>query len=74
MYWQVLSGFTTFPVQTAVKYKIPLIIWGVHGWSEQTGMFSHHDQAEMTQRCRREHALLGIKAEDLIDKNQNIKT
>ncbi len=72
MYWQVLSGFTTFPVQTAVKYKIPLIIWGVHGWSEQTGMFSHHDQAEMTQRCRREHALLGIKAEDLIDKKSKI--
>ena len=67
IYWQVLSGLTTFPVQTAVKYKIPLIIWGVHGWSEQTGMFSHHDQVEMTQRCRREHALLGIKAEDLID-------
>ena len=48
MYWQVLAGNTVFPVQMAVKFRTPLIIWGVHGWSEQTGMFSHLDEAEMT--------------------------
>ena len=38
MYWQVLAGALTFPVQVAVKFRIPLIIWGVHPWSDQTGI------------------------------------
>ena len=74
IYWQVLSGYTTFPVQVAVKFRIPLIIWGVHPWSEQTGMFSHLDEVEMTHRCRKEHALMGISAEDLIhDKSEVLR-
>lgn len=67
MYWQVLAGYLTFPVQVAVRFRIPLIIWGVQPWSEQTGMFSHLDEVEMTERCRKEHALMGIAAEDLVD-------
>jgi hypothetical protein len=64
MYWQVLAGYLTFPVQVAVRFRIPLIIWGVQPWSEQTGMFSHLDEVEMTERCRKEHGLMGISAED----------
>lgn len=66
MYWHVLAGYLTFPVQTAVRFRIPLIIWGVHPWSEQTGMYSHLDEVEMTERCRKEHGLMGISAENLI--------
>ena len=73
IYWHVLAGQTAFPVQTAVRYKIPLIIWGVHGFSDQTGMFSHYDEVEMTERCRNEHALMGIKAEDLVSAQSGIK-
>ena len=72
IYWHVLAGYLTFPVQVAVKYKIPLIFWGVHPWSEQTGMFSHLDEAEMTARCRKEHGLMGIDAENLINENAGI--
>lgn len=72
IYWHVLAGQTAFPVQTAVRHKIPLIIWGVHGFSDQTGMFSHYDEVEMTERCRNEHALMGIKAEDLISSESGI--
>jgi hypothetical protein len=72
MYWQVLAGTLTFPVQVAVKFRIPLIIWGVHPWSEQTGMFSHLDEVEMTERCRKEHGLMGIAAEDLINESAGI--
>jgi N-acetyl sugar amidotransferase len=72
IYWQVLAGNTTFPVQMAVKFRIPLIIWGVQGWSEQTGMFSHLDEAEMTERCRKEHALMGHGAESIIDEGEDI--
>jgi N-acetyl sugar amidotransferase len=70
MYWHVLAGNSTFPVQVAVKYNIPLIIWGVQGWAEQTGMFSHFDEVEMTERCRKEHSLFGVSAEML--KNSEI--
>ncbi|MEY4466657.1 MAG: hypothetical protein RIR21_450, partial [Pseudomonadota bacterium] len=72
MYWQVLAGYLTFPVQVAVRFRIPLIIWGVQPWSEQTGMFSHLDEVEMTERCRKEHGLMGIAAEDLIDSTAGI--
>ena len=73
MYWQALAGYLTFPVQVAVRFRIPLVIWGVQPWSEQTGMFSHLDESEMTERCRKEHGLMGIAAEDLIDPKYNIK-
>jgi N-acetyl sugar amidotransferase len=69
IYWHVLAGSLTFPVQVAVKFKIPLIIWGVHPWSDQNGMFSHLDEVEMTERCRKEHPLMGISAEDLLKSN-----
>ena len=72
IYWQVLAGYTTFPVQIAVKFRIPLIVWGVHPWSEQTGMFSHLDEVEMTERCRKEHALMGISAENLVNVNSEV--
>jgi N-acetyl sugar amidotransferase len=72
MYWHVLAGNLTFPVQVAVKFRIPLIIWGVHPWSDQTGMYSHLDEVEMTERCRKEHGLMGFAAEDLISAEDGI--
>lgn len=72
MYWHVLAGTLTFPVQAAVKFRTPLIIWGVHPWSDQTGMYSHLDEVEMTERCRVEHGLMGISARDVIDEAAGI--
>lgn len=67
IYWHCLAGQTVFPVQIAVKFKIPLIIWGAHQGVDQVGMFSHLDEVEMTRKYRKEHDLLGHEAEDLID-------
>lgn len=67
MYWHVLAGYLTFPVQVAVKFKIPLIVWGVHPFSDQVGMFSHLDEVEMTEKTRKEHGLFGVSAEHLVD-------
>lgn len=72
MYWHVLAGYLTFPVQVAVKFRIPLIIWGLQPWSEQTGMFSHLDEVEMTERCRKEHGLMGLAAEDIISDSAGV--
>lgn len=65
MYWHCLAGQTVFPVQTAVRFKIPLIIWGAHQGVDQVGMFSHLDEVEMTRKYRKEHDLMGMEAEDL---------
>ena len=56
----------------AVKFKIPLIIWGAHQGVDQVGMFSHLDEVEMTRKYRKEHDLMGFEAEDLIDDFDNI--
>ncbi len=66
MYWHCLAGQTVFPVQTAVRYKVPLIIWGAHQGLEQVGMFSHEHEVEMTRRYRKDHDLMGHEADDLL--------
>ena len=66
MYWHCLAGQTVFPVQVAVRLKIPLIIWGAHQGLDQVGMFSHTDEVEMTRKYRKEHDLMGFEAEDLL--------
>ena len=72
MYWHVLAGSQTFPVQVATKLDIPLIIWGVNGWMDQVGMFSHHDRVEMTKKVRKEHAMRGVDADALIGASEKI--
>jgi N-acetyl sugar amidotransferase len=72
IYWHCIAGQTVFPVQMAVKFKIPLIIWGAHQGVDQVGMFSHLDEVEMTRKYRKEHDLMGVEAEDLISEFDNI--
>ena len=66
IYWPCIAGQTVFPVQTSIRYKIPLIIWGAHQGIEQVGMFSHLHNIEMTRRYRKDHDLMGYEADDLM--------
>lgn len=66
IYWPCLAGQTVFPVQTAVRYGVPLIVWGAHQGLEQVGMFSHEHEVEMTRRHRKDHDLMGHEADDLL--------
>ncbi|MGQ3039890.1 MAG: N-acetyl sugar amidotransferase [Brevundimonas sp.] len=66
LYWPILAGHTVFPVQTAVRYKVPLIVWGAHQGLEQVGMFSHEHEVEMSRRYRKDHDLMGHEGEDLL--------
>src|SRR3989344_1553061 len=66
IYWHCLAGQTVFPVQIAVRFKIPLIIWGAHQGLDQVGQFSHLDEVEMSRRYRKDHDVMGFEAEDLI--------
>ena len=66
VYWPCIAGQTVFPVQTAVRYRVPLIIWSAHQGLEQVGMFSHEHEVEMTRRYRKDHDLMGREADDLL--------
>ncbi len=72
IYWHVIAGETVFPVQMAVQMKIPLIIWGVHQGMDQVGMYSHQDYVEMNRKYRKDHDLMGVEAEDLVNEFDQI--
>ena len=72
IYWPILAGQSVYPVQVAVNYNIPLIIWGAHQGVEQVGMFSHDHEIEMTRRYRCDHDLFSIEAEDLLKISNNL--
>jgi len=72
IYWHILAGHTVFPVQVAVRFKIPLIIWGAHQGLDQVGMFSHLDEVEMTRKYRKDHDVLRMEAEDLVAQSKTV--
>jgi len=65
MNWQNHCGIMTVPIQIAVKFKIPLIIWGEIAW-DISGMHDIDDQVEFSARMRHEHSLRGYEWENLI--------
>jgi N-acetyl sugar amidotransferase len=72
MNWHNHCGIFTHPIQIAVKFKVPLIIWGEHGYTDLGGMHSMDDFVEMTARYRLEHACRGFDWHDMIDKEEGI--
>ncbi len=64
--WHYHAGIRTFPFQIAVKYNIPLIVWGEHGFAELTGIVSLEDFVEFTKWTRKEHDMRGFEPEDLV--------
>lgn len=69
--WHYHAGIMTFPIQIAVKYKIPLMIWGEEGFSELTGMFNQNDMVEFTKKKRQEHDMRGFEPEDLLNQHDS---
>jgi N-acetyl sugar amidotransferase len=67
MNWHAHAGIFTYPVQVAVMYNIPLIVWGEHGYADLGGMFSPGDLIEMTAKFRLEHAQRGYDWFDMLD-------
>jgi N-acetyl sugar amidotransferase len=73
MNWHNHCGIYTYPVQIAVKHKIPLLIWGEHGTLDLVGMFSFEDLPEMSARYRLEQGLRGFDWNDMIDAEEGIE-
>jgi N-acetyl sugar amidotransferase len=65
MNWHAHSGIFTFPMQVAVKFRIPLVLWGEIPW-DIAGMHSPHDFVEFSARSRKENALRGFDWDDFL--------
>ncbi|MDD5617604.1 MAG: N-acetyl sugar amidotransferase [Candidatus Omnitrophica bacterium] len=67
MNWHNHCGIFTVPIQVAVRYKVPLMLWGEHGFMELGGMYSYNDFVEFTANFRLEHAQRGLDWHDFTD-------
>lgn len=66
MNWQNHCGIYTAPISIAVKFKIPIVIWGEVDW-DVSGMFSPDDFVEFSARMRHEHGLRGYEWNNFLD-------
>ncbi len=66
MSWHFHCGMNTTPFQVAVKFNIPLVIYGEHGFVDLAGQYSFNDRPEFTARHRKEHSLRGYDWEDFV--------
>jgi len=55
MNWHGHMGISTIPMKIAALHKIPLVIWGEHGYADLCGQFSMNDFVEWSYRNRLEH-------------------
>jgi N-acetyl sugar amidotransferase len=67
MNWHAHAGIFTYPIKVAVQQKVPLMIWGEHGFMDLGGMHSYNDLVEFTYRYRHEHCLRGYEWTEFID-------
>ena len=67
MNWHGHCGIFTTPIQVAVRYKVPLMMWGEHGFMDLGGMYSYSDFVEFTAKHRLEHGLRGYDWYDFTD-------
>jgi hypothetical protein len=56
----------SFPIQVAVKYKVPLMIWGEEGFSELVGMLSLDYEQEFTKWKRTEYSMRGLDVDEIL--------
>lgn len=71
MNWHAHAGIFTYPIQVAVEKRIPLMIWGEHGFMDLGGMHSYKDMVEFTYRYRHEHCMRGYEWYDMVKQAPN---
>ncbi|MBI5412975.1 N-acetyl sugar amidotransferase [Candidatus Peregrinibacteria bacterium] len=65
IYWYQHSGIFAFPMHVAVKFNVPLVIWGEPS-SEYTSYYGYDETEEVDERRFNMFVNLGITAEDMI--------
>ena len=68
MNWHGHAGIFTLPIRTAIQTKVPLMVWGEHGFMDLGGMHSYNDFVEFTYRYRHEHCLRGFEWFNFVEK------
>ena len=68
MSWHFHCGVFTVPFQIGIKFNIPLIIYGEHGFTDLAGQYSLNDFPEFTKRQRTEDVLRGFSEKDFLGK------
>lgn len=66
MNWHAHCGIMTYPIQAAVKFNVPLMVWGEIAW-DISGMFEPDDFVEFSARVRHEHQLRGFEWYDMVN-------
>lgn len=70
--WYCQTGVVTVPIQVAIMHRIPLIIWGEHGWSHLFGTKSIGEMAEFDVEERRRLFMRGLSVEEVLRDNPDI--
>ena len=63
--WHSHCGIFAYPMQIAVKHKIPLIIWGEQT-SEYVSYYSYEEKEQVDEKRFNRVVNLGINAEDMV--------
>jgi N-acetyl sugar amidotransferase len=71
MNWHCHAGIKIFPMQLAVRFRIPLVIWGEITWSI-AGMFDLDDYVQYNKRTVFEHDLRGYSVESIIERTPGL--
>jgi len=66
MSWHFHCGVWTLPFQVAVRFNIPLVVYGEHGFLDLAGQYSLSDRPEFTARDRKESYLRGYDWHDFV--------
>jgi N-acetyl sugar amidotransferase len=65
--WPEHVGIFTIPVQAAVQYKVPLIVWGENSQNEYGGPAAAAESSTLNRRWLEEFGgLLGLRVSDLV--------
>jgi N-acetyl sugar amidotransferase len=65
MNWHNHAGIHITPVHAAIKFSVPIFIWGETLW-DISGMFSPDDFVEYNKRMVLEHDMRGFTREDML--------
>ncbi len=64
--WHYHTGIFTFPFQVAVRWNIPLVLYGDVGYAKMTGLYNLKDIPEFTKWMRDQYQMRGVKIEDVL--------
>jgi N-acetyl sugar amidotransferase len=62
--WHCHTGIFAYPMQVAIKYNIPLILWGEPS-AEYTSYYSYENPEEVDEKRFNRYTNLGIAAQDM---------